>query len=230
MGRSFIFKTTSPELAPQTAQVKTWLSQEQHVDPANIQIVNPSESLKIADVRAVISASSYYPYQSGQQWLVMLAADQASQPAQNALLKILEEPPDHTSLVLVTNQPQRLLDTIQSRCELVVDPDETNQTIPETPNQHPFPALDVFTHKSYSELIELAGTFSDRSQAQQALRSWAAALHQDASHPSAATTATLQLIAETLDHLSQNANLKLALEHCLFQLKIQLKKTTPSAG
>lgn len=40
-------------------------------------------------------------------------------PAQNALLKTLEEPPDHTWIILVTDRPSRLLPTIQSRCQQI---------------------------------------------------------------------------------------------------------------
>ncbi|MCH2139061.1 MAG: hypothetical protein MK074_08435 [Phycisphaerales bacterium] len=40
-------------------------------------------------------------------------------PGQNALLKTLEEPPPATTLILVTDRPQRLLPTIHSRCQLL---------------------------------------------------------------------------------------------------------------
>ena len=35
--------------------------------------------------------------------------------AANSLLKVLEEPPEHTSLILLTENPQELLPTIRSR-------------------------------------------------------------------------------------------------------------------
>ncbi len=40
-------------------------------------------------------------------------------PAQNALLKFLEEPPERTVLILVTSNPELLLPTIRSRCQRV---------------------------------------------------------------------------------------------------------------
>jgi DNA polymerase-3 subunit delta' len=51
-------------------------------------------------------------------WRIVLVRDaQRMTPgAQNALLKTLEEPGDATLLVLVTHRPERLLDTIKSRC------------------------------------------------------------------------------------------------------------------
>jgi DNA polymerase III subunit delta' len=44
-----------------------------------------------------------------------LVPQEASQEAANALLKLLEEPPNGTHLILTSNQPGRLLDTIRSR-------------------------------------------------------------------------------------------------------------------
>jgi len=44
-----------------------------------------------------------------------LVPQEASQEAANALLKLLEEPPEGTTLILTSNQPGRLLDTIRSR-------------------------------------------------------------------------------------------------------------------
>jgi DNA polymerase III subunit delta' len=44
-----------------------------------------------------------------------LVAQEASQEAANALLKILEEPPEGTWFVLTSSEPGRLLDTIRSR-------------------------------------------------------------------------------------------------------------------
>jgi DNA polymerase-3 subunit delta' len=43
-------------------------------------------------------------------------ADDLTVSAANALLKILEEPPERAALLLVSNQPARLLPTIRSRC------------------------------------------------------------------------------------------------------------------
>lgn len=51
-------------------------------------------------------------------WRVAIidAADEMNTPAANALLKILEEPPARTLIILICHQPGRLLPTIRSRC------------------------------------------------------------------------------------------------------------------
>lgn len=52
----------------------------------------------------------------GYRVAIVDAADEMNVSAANALLKILEEPPEKTVLLLVSHQPSRLLPTIRSRC------------------------------------------------------------------------------------------------------------------
>jgi len=47
---------------------------------------------------------------------VIIAADRLNPQAANAFLKTLEEPPDKTVIILLSTEPQRLLETILSRC------------------------------------------------------------------------------------------------------------------
>jgi DNA polymerase-3 subunit delta' len=52
----------------------------------------------------------------GRRVILVDAVDEMNTNAANALLKILEEPPARTTLLLVSHQPARLLPTIRSRC------------------------------------------------------------------------------------------------------------------
>lgn len=47
---------------------------------------------------------------------VIVAADRLTPNAANAFLKTLEEPPPERVLILITTEPQRVLDTVHSRC------------------------------------------------------------------------------------------------------------------
>src|SRR4029453_17833806 len=51
---------------------------------------------------------------------VIADAEWLNQESQNALLRLLEEPPPRTTLVLVTASPAGLLATVRSRCQKVV--------------------------------------------------------------------------------------------------------------
>ena len=52
----------------------------------------------------------------GRRVVIVDSADEMNISAANALLKMLEEPPARTTLLLISHQPSRLLPTIRSRC------------------------------------------------------------------------------------------------------------------
>ncbi len=52
----------------------------------------------------------------GRRVVIVDSADELNVNAANALLKMLEEPPARTTLLLISHQPARLLPTIRSRC------------------------------------------------------------------------------------------------------------------
>ncbi len=75
--------------------------------------------IKIDTVREVQEFLSLAPYEGGKKVVVMDDAECMNQAASNAFLKTLEEPPPHSLIILVSMSPERLLDTIRSRCFMV---------------------------------------------------------------------------------------------------------------
>jgi hypothetical protein len=75
--------------------------------------------VRIGQVRAVQSALRLGATEGGRRAVVIADAEWLNQGAQNALLKLLEEPPPQTTLVLVTASPAGLLATVRSRCQKV---------------------------------------------------------------------------------------------------------------
>jgi len=65
----------------------------------------------------VIRAASYRPFEAEKRVFVIEAAEAMRDEGQNALLKTLEEPPDFVHLILLTAEPEQLLETISSRCQ-----------------------------------------------------------------------------------------------------------------
>ncbi len=65
--------------------------------------------------RVVLSRVAYSPHEGRAQLFIVRAADELGVAAANALLKTLEEPRPTTHFVLLTAQPETLLDTIRSR-------------------------------------------------------------------------------------------------------------------
>src|SRR6476469_428678 len=67
----------------------------------------------------VIRAAAYRPFEGGKRVFVVEAAEALRDESQNALLKTLEEPPEFAHLILLTAEPEALLETIASRCHPV---------------------------------------------------------------------------------------------------------------
>jgi DNA polymerase-3 subunit delta' len=70
----------------------------------------------VEDIRRLADFFHLTRADGGQRVVILDAADEMTPSAANALLKMLEEPPAATTLLLVAHQPARLLPTIRSRC------------------------------------------------------------------------------------------------------------------
>jgi len=66
--------------------------------------------------RVLLDAVNLKPTESAYKLAVVVAADRMTVEAANAFLKTLEEPPPQSVLILLTTEPQRVLETILSRC------------------------------------------------------------------------------------------------------------------
>src|SRR5580658_575590 len=75
----------------------------------------PQLLIKIAQVRQVIHVAYYRPPVECKRTFTIFTSSAFMREAANSLLKVLEEPPEHTSLILLTENPQELLPTIRSR-------------------------------------------------------------------------------------------------------------------
>jgi DNA polymerase III subunit delta' len=67
----------------------------------------------------VIRAAAYRPFEGEHRVFVIEAAEAMRDESQNALLKTLEEPPSFVHLILLSSEPEGLLETIASRCQPV---------------------------------------------------------------------------------------------------------------
>jgi len=85
----------------------------------DVLIVEPGESgsIKIEQIREVIESAGYRPFDGQRRVVIIDQADAMASAPQNALLKVLEEPPSSSTFILVTSRPDMLLPTVQSRCQ-----------------------------------------------------------------------------------------------------------------
>ncbi|PLX76395.1 MAG: DNA polymerase III subunit delta' [Desulfuromonas sp.] len=76
-------------------------------------------SIKIEQVRALQRELHLKPLESPRKICLIDQAELMTPAAANALLKTLEEPRGDSLIVLLSSQPNRLLETIRSRCQLL---------------------------------------------------------------------------------------------------------------
>jgi DNA polymerase-3 subunit delta' len=75
----------------------------------------PQLLIKLGQVRSAIHVAYYRPPVEALRAFTIFTSSAFMKEAANSLLKLLEEPPDHTTLLLLTENPQELLPTIRSR-------------------------------------------------------------------------------------------------------------------
>ena len=86
-----------------------------HPDVMIIPPDPPQLLIKLGQVRQVIHGAFYRPPNDAKRSFYIFTSSAFMKEAANSLLKVLEEPPEGTSLVLLTENPQELLPTIRSR-------------------------------------------------------------------------------------------------------------------
>lgn len=117
--------------------------------------------ITVDEVRRLKSFFTLSAAEGGWRIAIVDAADEMNTSAENALLKVLEEPPAKTLIMLISHQPARLLPTIRSRCrELRCQtlPPETLQQVMQQAGLEPdtdFAALTDLAGGSASEAIDL---------------------------------------------------------------------------
>lgn len=93
-------------------------------------VINTNKTLDVVEIDAashtwvdnirdeIISKAVYPPSNLRKKIYIIDEAHMLSKSAFNALLKIIEEPPEYLVFILATTDPQKILDTVKSRCQL----------------------------------------------------------------------------------------------------------------
>lgn len=82
-------------------------------------LVEEKDSIKIDQIRELQKQLSLKPFFSTNKVVVLSEAEKMTLPAQNSLLKILEEPPENSIIILTVQNKKMLLPTIISRCQII---------------------------------------------------------------------------------------------------------------
>ncbi|MFC1789998.1 hypothetical protein ACFLZP_00775 [Patescibacteria group bacterium] len=97
------------------------LGQKQSSFPVNNPdfIYLEDHSIKIAQIRNLKKNLSLKPFSAKIKIVFINHAETTTLPAQQALLKTIEEPPGDCLLILATQYPEQILPTIHSRCQII---------------------------------------------------------------------------------------------------------------
>jgi DNA polymerase-3 subunit gamma/tau len=70
----------------------------------------------VEEIKSITESAFTLPYFSKHKMYILDEAHMLTKAASNAFLKTLEEPPEHCIFILCTTDPEKLLETILSRC------------------------------------------------------------------------------------------------------------------
>jgi DNA polymerase-3 subunit delta' len=147
---------------PQSAESDDWKGIIWTDHPDVGMVVAPKRLLLVEQMRQIEREANFRPYEGRARVFLIEDADKLNDSSANALLKVLEEPPHTSHIVLLTSRPAMLLPTIRSRCQMI--------------RFSPLTAEEIETHLTENKL---AGATEARSRARVARGSLGRALEQD---------------------------------------------------
>ena len=83
---------------------------------AAIGIEGKQSNISVNEARSILERLSLSAVEGGYRTVVMYLPEKMNAQAANALLKMVEEPPQNTLFLLITHAPEKVLITISSRC------------------------------------------------------------------------------------------------------------------
>ena len=85
----------------------------------DFEIIEKEDDLiKVDAIRKLGDSIMLKPTVSNRRVFIINDAESMNESAQNALLKILEEPPSYATIILITSNKERIIRTIKSRCTI----------------------------------------------------------------------------------------------------------------
>lgn len=126
----------------------------------NISVDESSEILKTLRLKSF--------YKGGFKVMIFWNVDKMNIAASNKLLKILEEPPEKTVLILITEKMELLLETIISRCQILhfpaIEQEDIAQHLIKNKNIEPLEAQKIALHSQGDYNVVLRELHKDKTQ------------------------------------------------------------------
>jgi DNA polymerase-3 subunit delta' len=115
------------------------IDEDRHPDVMEIITQPGKQALAIEQTRLLKQIAYLRPMTGKRRVFILVDAEEMSSEASNSLLKVLEEPPLFSHIILVTASPFLLLPTIVSRCQTLAFSAVTNEEVERILTGHDYP-------------------------------------------------------------------------------------------
>jgi hypothetical protein len=140
------------------------------IDSIDITIIKKDTALKqnintigIEEIKNMQKKIFFKPIKSPTKAVILEDAQLLTAQAQNALLKILEEPPNHTIIILSSASKEPLLPTVISRCQ-VIELEEKDQKLSEAQMQELTEFIENLSKMPISEKFKKAESLAKEKE------------------------------------------------------------------
>ena len=86
---------------------------------AVLGVENKQGEIRVDDAQEILKSLSLKSYEGGHKIMIVWMADKLNISASNKLLKLLEEPPEKTIFILISENEEDIIQTIRSRCQIL---------------------------------------------------------------------------------------------------------------
>lgn len=128
----FVYSTAKMIILPKKDMAADRFSElcrtSQYSDFINISR-SDSGKIKLESLENLDGSLAYLPFESKNRIVYIPNADQMTIQAQNSILKLIEEPPERTIIILTVNKKNKLLPTILSRTVLMYFPEKCEHEV-----------------------------------------------------------------------------------------------------
>ena len=95
----------------------------------HIGVENKQGNIGVDEAEAVVKKLQLKSYEGGFKVMIIWMAEKMNIAAANKLLKLIEEPPNKTVFILITENEEQIINTIKSRCQALHFPVLSEQDI-----------------------------------------------------------------------------------------------------
>lgn len=219
------------------------ISKEGAFNESDFQIIEPEKDIiKVEVIRNLINEIYIKPTYSNKKVIIINDADKMNSSAQNALLKVLEEPPVYATLILITSNKEKIIRTILSRVTEVRFNDlsinelesivgnsidmtyargsasKALSLIENNCYEDSKELLELFEKKNFIDINKKISTLKSNADIVKIFELIKVMYHIDIKNETYKKVKIINLLDETIQNLSRNANIDLALDRLIIKI------------